>query len=145
MGGELASINRTGEELLAQARVRGASAVELAKIEQDTAELTAKARKRYLDNIKGVGGDIAKAEQDLNDAIGKSKIAGYKVQEVTNAQKLKNQAEYNSKAIELQKQNEASLKEIQKNEEEAQKTITNSVLSERDIQVKIIAEKYMVS
>jgi hypothetical protein len=62
---EIATINRTNEILKAEAKLRGASAEEILKIEQSSASLRIKARQRYNKEVSNA--DRAAADENLKE------------------------------------------------------------------------------
>ena len=140
---ESASVKRTGDLLLAQAKARGANAAEIYKIEQSNRKLLLESQQRYyndlknkdsdeaiaaLNNIKNTQNEIKIAEANFQaDKLERSKQAGEKLAQKTKAQ--------TDKEISDRKK---ALEDIDKNE----KAAALSLLDEREQQKRKVVNDY---
>ena len=140
---ESASVKRTGDLLLAQAKARGANADEIYKIEQSNRKLLLESQQRYyndlknkdsdeaiaaINNIKNTQNEIKIAEANFQaDKLERSKQAGEKVAQKTKAETDKEVAD-----------RKKALEEIAKNE----KAAALSLLDEREQQKRKVVNDY---
>ena len=146
---ESASVKRSGDLLLAQAKARGANADEIYKIEQSNRKLLLESQQRYyndlknkdsdeaiaaINNIKNTQTEIKIAEANFQAAkLEKSKQASDKL-----AQQNKNASDKDLEDIKRQK--DQALEAIKKGEEEAFKaTLTERERTEYEINQKYSA------
>ena len=127
-----ASVKRSGDLLLAQAKARGANADEIFKIEQSNRKLLVASQERYYNDIKNKDSDEAiSALQTLKDTQNSILVADADFK----TQKLEKSKAANEKEQGVDKQN---LESIKKNAIEA----TNSLLTEREQQRQKITDDY---
>jgi hypothetical protein len=140
---ESASVKRTGDLLLAQAKARGANADEIYKIEQSNRKLLLESQQRYyndlknkdsdeaitaINNIKNTQNEIKIAEANFQaDKLERSKQLGEKLAQKTKAETDKEVAD-----------RKKALEEIDKNE----KAAALSLLDEREQQKRKVINDY---
>ena len=140
---ESASVKRSGDLLLAQAKARGANADEIYKIEQSNRKLLLESQQRYyndlknkdsdeaiaaINNIKNTQNEIKIAEANFQaDKLERSKQAGEKLAQKTKAETDKEIAD-----------RKKALEEIDKNE----KAAAISLLDEREQQKRKVVNDY---
>jgi hypothetical protein len=140
---ESASVKRSGDLLLAQAKARGANADEIYKIEQSNRKLLLESQQRYYDdlknkdsdeaiaainNIKNTQNEIKIAEANFQaEKLERSKQAGEKVAQKTKAETDKEVAD-----------RKKALEDIAKNE----KAAALSLLDEREQQKRKVVNDY---
>ena len=114
---ESASVKRSGDLLLAQAKARGANADEIYKIEQSNRKLLLASQQRYYNDLKN---------KDSDEAIAA-------VNNIKNTQNEIKVAEANFQADKLQKSKQAADKNAQQNKTETEKEIADKKKALEDI------------
>jgi hypothetical protein len=140
---ESASVKRTGDLLLAQAKARGANAAEIYKIEQSNRKLLLESQERYYNDLKNKDSDEAIAAlNNIKNTQNEIKIAEANFQ-ADKLQKSKDNAEKNAQKTKAESDKEIAdkkkaLEEITKND----KAAALSLLDERDQQRRKIVNDY---
>jgi len=131
---ESASVKRTGDLLVAEAKARGANAAEIYKIEQQNRKLLLQSQERYYNELKDKDSDEARsALSNIKDTQNQIKIA-----------------DANFKADQLEKNNQHTAQVTQKNQEELKQIAKDredariKLLSAEEAEVANIERNYKV-